>query len=115
MHADPRGSLIPFNFEGLPFTPRHAFVVRDVPVGTIRGRHVHKSAQQMLVCLAGHLSVEVRDHAESKTVILDRPDLGLVIGAGLWAAQTYLHPETIMLALVSEPYEPGSYVDEPQG
>ena len=113
VRAESRGSLIPFNFGELPFAPRHAFIVRDVPAGAVRGRHAHRNALQLLVCLAGLASVELRDSASSETIVLDRPDIGLLIGAGLWAAQTYLSSGTIMLVFVSEPYDPQSYLDEP--
>jgi len=113
LQAEPRGSLIPFSFEALPFPPRHAFIVRDVPQDTVRGRHAHKNALQLLLCLAGAVSVELRDSARSETVVLDRPEIGLLIGPGLWAAQTYLRPHTIMLVFTSEPYNPEGYLDEP--
>jgi hypothetical protein len=111
-HADFRGCLIPFAFEQLPFPPRHAFIVRDVPAGMVRGGHAHTNAHQLIICLAGRLSVELRDSTSSETVVLERPDVGLLIGAGLWAAQTYVSAETIMLVFASEPYDPGSRLDE---
>ncbi|HET7681699.1 MAG TPA: FdtA/QdtA family cupin domain-containing protein [Xanthobacteraceae bacterium] len=112
--AEPRGTLIPFDFGDLPFAPCHGFVVRDVPAGTVRGRHAHRSALQLLICVAGAVSVELRDAARSETVVLDRPDTGLLIGEGLWAAQTYLTPDAVLLVFLSEPYDPAAYLDEPR-
>jgi dTDP-4-dehydrorhamnose 3,5-epimerase-like enzyme len=113
IQAEPRGSLIPFNFEKLPFLPRHAFTVQCVPAGVVRGQHAHRHIRQLLVCLAGQLSVELRDSVRSETIALIRPDIGLFIAENLWAAQTYLSPETIMLVLASAPYDPASYVEGP--
>jgi dTDP-4-dehydrorhamnose 3,5-epimerase-like enzyme len=112
--AEPRGNLIPFDFGELPFVPRHAFIVRNVPTGTVRGRHAHKNALQLFVCVAGAVSVELRDVVRSETVVLDRPDTGLLIGEGLWAAQTYLTPDAVVLVFLSEPYDPRAYLDEPR-
>jgi hypothetical protein len=116
VRAESRGSLIPFDFETLPFIPRHAFIVRDVPAGTIRGRHAHGNALQLLVCLAGVVNVELRNSGESVTVVLDRPEIGLLIGAGLWASQTYLSSHTVLLVFASQPYDPGAVLtgDEPE-
>ena len=111
--VEPRGSLVPFNFEQLPFPPHHAFTVQGVPAGVVRGQHARRSVQQLLVCLAGQLQVELRDSGRSETITLDRPDIGLSIGENLWAAQTYLGPETILLVFTSAPYEAGSYGEEP--
>ena len=50
---DARGRLAPFEFNQLPFVPLRMFVVRDVPVGTTRGGHAHRSQRHLLICLAG--------------------------------------------------------------
>lgn len=113
VQAESRGSLIPFTFAQLPFLPRHAFTVRGVPAGLTRGLHALKNSQQLLICLAGKISVELRDAARSETIALDRPDIGLFIAEELWAAQTYLTPETILLVLASAPYDPENYLEEP--
>jgi UDP-2-acetamido-3-amino-2,3-dideoxy-glucuronate N-acetyltransferase len=113
VQTESRGSLTPFSFARLPVPPRHAFIVRSVPAGTTRGRHALKNTQQLLICLAGQVSVELREAARSETVVLDRPAIGLFIAEQLWAAQTYLTAETILLVLASAPYDPDNYVDEP--
>src|SRR5687768_4243766 len=113
MHADARGNLISLDFSKLPFMPRHAFVVRDVPVGAVRGRHAHRRAAQFLVCLAGRVSVELRDKSDAVTIQLDVFHTGLLIGPGIWAAQSYLEPGTVLLGFLSEPYDREGYVDEP--
>ena len=110
--AESRGSLIPFNFAQLPFPPRHAFTVRGVPAGVTRGKHALRNTQQLLICLAGRLSVQLRAGGRSETVELDRPDIGLFIAENMWSAQTYLTAETIMLALASAPYDPRNYMEE---
>ena len=113
VQVDSRGSLIPFDFAQLPFPPRHAFTVQGVPAGMTRGRHALNSSQQLLICLAGQISVELRDAARSDRVLLDRPAIGLFIAEKLWAAQTYVSAESILLVLASAPYDPENYIEEP--
>jgi hypothetical protein len=112
-HVDVRGDLIPFNFDDLPFVPKHAFAVRGVPAGTARGGHALRSAQQILICLTGQMKVLLRDRTTSATIILDKPHTALLIRAGLWAEQTYLLPDTVMLVFSSEPFSPENYAPEP--
>lgn len=107
---DDRGSLLPLDFTGLPFAPRRLFVVQQVPPGSVRGQHAHKRARQLLVCVAGRVEVELRDAGAAESVTLDRADTGLLIEAGVWAAQTYVEPGTVLLVLSSEPYDSESYV-----
>jgi hypothetical protein len=113
IQAETRGSLIPFDFAQLPFPPRHAFTVRGVPPGVTRGGHALKNTQQVLICLAGRLSVQLRAGGRSETVELERPDIGLLIAENMWSAQTYLTTETIMLAFASAPYDARNYLEEP--
>ena len=105
-HTDVRGTLVPLELSSLPFEPRRIFVIGDVEPGTTRGRHAHRHGRQLLVCLAGNIDVELRWHEQSAIVTLEPLDAGLLIEAGVWAAQTYRIPGTVLLGLASEAYEP---------
>jgi dTDP-4-dehydrorhamnose 3,5-epimerase-like enzyme len=109
--AEARGVLIPLDFGRLPFAPRRAFVVRDVPPGTTRGGHAHRLASQALVAIAGSVEVEVRSGDTSSTIVLDTASRALVIDPGVWSAQTYLESGSALLVLASEPYSADSYVE----
>lgn len=109
---DVRGSLLSFEFELLPFLPRRAFVVQDVPVDTIRGRHAHLKQRQILVCLAGSVEVEVRLHDHRQSITLDRPQAGLLIEAGVWCSQRFITDGSILLVLASGRYDPEGYAPE---
>jgi UDP-2-acetamido-3-amino-2,3-dideoxy-glucuronate N-acetyltransferase len=111
--TDMRGSLLPLDFAQLPFLPCRAFVVRDVPAGTVRGRHAHRRGSQLLVRLTGRVLVDMRFEGQEDLVTLDRSDRALLIGPGVWAEQTYLDPGSILLVLASDPYDPHDYLPEP--
>jgi len=111
--ADERGTLVPFEFADLPFTPRRAFVVRDVPPGARRGRHRHKRGQHLLVCLAGRIDVVLRYRGETERVSLFPDNHGLLIRNEVWSEQTYVLPDSILLALASDPYDPDAYIGDP--
>ncbi len=106
-----RGTLLPFDFETMPFIPKRVFVVNDVPAGTVRGQHAHRRGRQLLVRLAGEIRVEVRRHGRSKTVSLVNSRIGLLVPAGVWASQTYVTSDSALLVLCSEPYDSTSYTD----
>ena len=46
--------------------------------------------------------------------MLARPDEGLLLDPGTWAAQTYLDPGSTLLVLSSEPFHPDSYIAAPR-
>jgi len=113
-HRDARGELLPLAFDGLPFVPCRAFLVRDVPAGTERGGHAHACGQQLLLCVSGRLSVELRCTGREARCTLEPGGPGLLLHAGVWSRQTYELPGTALLALASEPFDPASYIQEPR-
>jgi len=112
LSIDPRGSLLPVDFDQLPFVPRRLIVVHDVPVGGVRGQHAHRTASQLLVCLGGRIHVELRRAGRSQDLLLEGAGAGLLLAPRIWSAQTYLDANSTLLLLASEPYDPASYCDD---
>ena len=109
--AEYRGTLLPFDFETMPFRPQRVFIINNVPAGTVRGEHAHRRGQQLLVRLAGEIRVELQRGSYSDTVSLASSDIGLLVPAGVWAAQTYVTPDSVLLVLCSDRYDAASYAD----
>jgi|AntAceMinimDraft_1070359.scaffolds.fasta_scaffold08653_3 dTDP-4-dehydrorhamnose 3,5-epimerase-like enzyme len=110
-HQSVLGALLPFNFDHLPFAPRHSFFVHGVPAGEVRGRHAHKSCEQLLFCLSGSVLVLTNDGANQERFLLSRPTQGLLIPKMVWGEQKYLDGESSLLVFASEPYSSESYVE----
>jgi len=108
-HEDQRGQLYPLDFQALPFVPLRLFVVSAVPVGTVRGRHAHKSQLQAIVCLAGAIEVELKVASQSVSLLLDHPGRVLLIQPGVWAAQKFIYEHSVELVLASGAYLPEDY------
>lgn len=110
---DERGSLSFAEVgEAIPFEPRRFFLVHDVPVGTSRGGHAHKSCQQLLVAVRGQVAVALDAGNEKAEYLLERPDQALHIPAGIWGEQRYLGTDSCLLVLASEPYDPDEYLTD---
>lgn len=109
VHVDARGCLMPLEFDGLPFVPRRVFTVSQVPPGTVRGGHGHRTGQQLLVCLQGRVEVLLRCGKLEAAAALMPAGPGLLVAAGVWCRQTYVEAHTVLLVLASETYDPASY------
>ena len=109
--VDPRGELVPLDFGALPFVPRRAFLVQEVPPGQVRGGHAHAHGQQLLVCIAGKVDVELRHRGQSGHVALHAGSEALLVKAGVWARQAY-GVGAVLLVLASDAYDPEAYVHE---
>jgi dTDP-4-dehydrorhamnose 3,5-epimerase-like enzyme len=109
--VDLRGSLIAANFSGdLPFIPRRAFVVSQVPSKDIRGEHAHRKCKQFLLCLVGSVSCVVDNGEKRQEFQLNRPDVGLYIPPMIWGTQYNYSRDSLLLVFASHEYDADDYI-----
>lgn len=109
--SDPRGNLMFAEFpKHLPFQPKRFFVTYEVPMGSVRGEHAHKSNDQVIVCLKGSLTITLDDGTIRKSFELNAPDVGIYIPAGIWGIQSHHSADCVMLVLASELYDENGYI-----
>jgi acetyltransferase-like isoleucine patch superfamily enzyme/dTDP-4-dehydrorhamnose 3,5-epimerase-like enzyme len=94
----------------LPFAPKRYFLVYGVPTKDVRGEHAHRQLEQLLLCVRGSVAVVVDDGHRRGEVMLDRPDLGLYVPAGVWASQYKYTPDAVLLVFASDVYKAGDYI-----
>jgi hypothetical protein len=107
---DLRGELVVAELQrDVPFPILRLFYVRDVPAGTVRGRHGHYRCRQMMVCQQGRIRVDISDgNVERHFTLL--PGHFLVLEPGLIGTETYLEDDSILLVLCDQPYDPEDYI-----
>ena len=110
---DLRGSLAAIELGAdLPFQPARFFTVYGVPSTHIRGEHAHRVCAQVLVCLAGSVSVLVDDGARRDEVELTSPDRGLYLPPMIWGSQFNFSRDAVLGVFASHPYDPDDYIRE---
>ena len=110
-HADERGRLLELDFSIVPFAVKRAFCVADVPAGTVRGGHRHRSASQVLACVSGRVEVELRRGKSRLGLELTPGSWALCLAAGVWSSQRYVEDGSVLVVLASEPFDPDGYDD----
>ena len=109
--TDLRGSLVAADFASdLPFSPKRAFMVFDVPTRDVRGEHAHRACEQFLVCARGSVTCLVDDGKTRQEFQLDRPDVGLYMPAMVWGSQYHYSHDAVLLVFASEGYDAGDYI-----
>ena len=112
VHKDARGGLIPLAWRDLPFNPAHAFLINATD-GAIRGGHGHRKTSQILVRIGGTVVVEARKSGmEARTELAASPN-AILIRPSVWSTQTYHGANASALVLSSHPFDPDSYIREP--
>ncbi|MCM1021420.1 MAG: FdtA/QdtA family cupin domain-containing protein [Muribaculum sp.] len=101
------------NNEEAPFDIQRVYYLYDVPAGESRGGHAHLQLHQMLVATSGSFCVTLSDGlGNERTVMLNRPNIGLHIVPGIWRTLHDFSSGAVCLVMASLPYNEEDYIRE---
>ena len=108
--SDPRGNLS-FIESGqhIPFDIKRVYYLYDVPGGSDRGSHAHKSLHQFIVAMSGSFDVELDDGKEKKRIHLNRSYYGLYVCPMMWRYLDNFSSGAVCMVLASEHYDATDY------
>jgi mannose-6-phosphate isomerase-like protein (cupin superfamily) len=96
----------------LPFEVARVYWIHEVPAGAVRGQHAHHRTAQVLVALAGTLTVETElPNGQKEQFELTSPTQGLYVPAHVWRTVRY-SADARQLVLASAPYDPTDYIHD---
>jgi hypothetical protein len=110
---DERGELSKF-FLDIDFIPQEFFIIKDVPLGALRGQHAHFKCKQLIMLIKGKLNVSLESKISNKTVLLNNPGSFVVIPALTWSKQEYLSINTEIIVFCSEEFDEKDYIRDYQ-
>ena len=93
-----------------PFDVKRVFYIYDIAGGESRGAHAHKKCHQFLIAVSGSFEISLDDGKFKRQVFLNRPNLGLHIPPGIWAAEMNFSSGAICLVLTSHTYDESDYI-----
>lgn len=110
-HGDDRGQLVALE-EGIdiPFCIKRVYYMYDTVKGVVRGKHAHKSLEQILICIHGSCKVLLDDGQEKKVVFLEKPYEGLYISNNIWREMYDFSEDAVLMVLASELYDEDDYI-----
>ena len=110
-HGDERGQLVSLEeYKDIPFKIRRVYYMYDTVGGVVRGRHAHKSLEQILVCIHGSCKIRLDNGTEDKVVPLEKPYEGLYVPGSMWREMYDFSPDAVLLVLASELYSEQDYI-----
>lgn len=110
--SDERGTLAVAESDALPFAVARYFVIRGVPPGRKRAGHAQLRGHELLTCLAGACTVELRWDGRQEVYGLEDPSVSLHVPPGIWVECRDFTPDAALLVLCSHPYDPEEQVGE---
>ena len=96
--------------KNIPFEIKRTFWSYYTPHHVIRGKHAHRQLIQVLVAVAGIITVRTEDRNGNKSEFqLDSPHKGLYIPARFWHTMEFSH-NAVLLSLASQSYSEQDYI-----
>jgi hypothetical protein len=109
---DDRGRLGVIDIQAcVPFVPVRTFWISGVRPGSSRGGHAHKACSQFFICVSGRIHVDAFDGSTSRDYLLGCGDF-LNVVPGIFATETFLDQDSILLVLCDRPYEQDDYIHD---
>jgi oxalate decarboxylase/phosphoglucose isomerase-like protein (cupin superfamily) len=94
----------------LPFAVQRVFWTYYTPESIVRGRHAHHLTEQVLVAVAGRITVTTEQADGSIQIFrLEDPYVGLYVPPCSWHTMQYSHT-AVQLVLASQPYAEADYI-----
>lgn len=107
----PGGTLVSLeDKKELPFAVKRVYYLYGLDGNSVRGRHAHRTLQQLLVCLCGSCKLSLDNGSERQEFLLDNPAEGVLISAGMWREIYGCSSDTVLLVLASEIYDEEDYI-----
>jgi hypothetical protein len=94
----------------VPFEVKRLFYLYDLPAGESRGAHAHYDCHQLLVAVSGSFDILIDDGYRKDVVTLNRPNSGLLIVPGIWAAEYNFSSGAICLVITSDLFNEHDYI-----
>jgi len=111
---DVRGTLSVIEKDVLPFSFKRVYYLYDVPSDAYRGGHSHKEQQEFLIALSGSFEVVLDDGKQRKKVLLNKPNMGLLIPFGIWRELENFSSGSVCLVISSGEFEEADYIRDYQ-
>ncbi|MDD5898604.1 MAG: FdtA/QdtA family cupin domain-containing protein [Clostridia bacterium] len=111
-HGDERGHLVVVEgMKDIPFEIKRMFYIYGSDPSVVRGRHANRKSEFVLINVAGQSKVRVDDGRGNEAVFsINRPHTGLYLPRMIWKDMYDFSPDSVLLVLSSEPYDPGEYI-----
>ncbi|MDB5203108.1 MAG: hypothetical protein JWQ27_2517 [Ferruginibacter sp.] len=94
----------------MPFETKRVYWTYYTPESIRRGRHAHHALEQILVAVAGNITVETEMPGGLKEkFILDSPSVGLFMPKYCWHEMEYSHT-AVQMCIASMVYEESDYI-----
>lgn len=111
--GDQRGKMTVLETDkALPFSPKRAFFIYDVPKNQVRGEHANMKTKLIMVAINGSVDVVVSNGSEQETFVLNDPTKGLFLDSNTWKTMKNFSKNAILLIIADTKYDKAEYITD---
>jgi len=105
-----RGKLSVIEKDIIPFKIERVYYLYDVPSDAYRGGHAHRELIQFMVPLSGSFDVILDDGTSKRRIMLNKPNIGILIPTGIWRELENFSSGAVCLVLASHEFDVKDYL-----
>jgi len=95
----------------IPFAVRRTFFITNLANPcAVRGKHAHKTLEQVIFAVSGSFELEVNDGRKKDKILMNDPSLGVYMGPGLWHVMRDFTADCVIAVLCSDHYRESDYL-----
>ena len=95
----------------VPFEIKRVYFINSLanPVA-VRGKHAHKTLEQLLFCISGSFVLHLDDGSSKQRITLKDPSCGIRIGPMLWHTMGSFSYDCVILVMASARFDESDYI-----
>lgn len=95
----------------VPFEIKRVYFCYGVAKNVLRGKHAHKTLDQVLVCMSGKIEIYMDNGiGKAETIMLQQPYDALCVPHGIWHTMKWVEDNSILLVIASDHYNEKDYM-----
>lgn len=110
---DKKGTLIPIEYNKLPFKIKRTYILNKMPKNIFRGGHAHKKLSQIILCLSGKIKIFFSNgHGmkNRKQLVMTSNTDAIYLKPGIWREFKNLNKQSVVMVLASDNYKERDYI-----
>ncbi|MCI9277347.1 WxcM-like domain-containing protein [bacterium D16-50] len=109
--GDERGNLVVVEGgSAIPFEIKRIFYIYGSDSQVVRGCHANLRSEFVMINVSGTSKVKVDNGCETRVIELNRPRMGLYLKSNVWKEMYDFSPDSVLLVLSNEHYDPNEYI-----
>lgn len=95
----------------IPFDIKRVYYINHLEnLQSVRGRHAHKTLQQVIFCINGSFVLSLDDGHVKQDIHMWRDNVGVILGTGLWHEMHSFSSGCVLLVVASDYYDETDYI-----